>query len=328
MRSPALLVTGQNQIELGEVEIPDPGPGELLIKSELSSISPGTELRCMGGGENGGNEYPYIPGYSMLGTVQQVGAGATLPIGTRVFCSGTKKAEGAKRQWGGHVAYGIQTEKTVHLVPEGLSPESAVLTKLAAISFHGYRMVMAGALDDVLIIGLGPIGMLSSMIHQAAGANVMALDPIEARRDLAGKVGIKAFAPDDPAAKDCFPQLATVVVDSTGAPAVLPSALSWLREPAWGLDRNPRHHLIVQGSYGQNDIAVCYQEAFMREATIVVPRDTCPPDYDEVLSWCAAGKLDLAPLLSEVFAPKDAPEVYRRLLEKDPALLTAGFRWA
>jgi len=328
MKAPSLLVTGLNQIELGEVEIPEPGYGELLIQAELTAVSPGTELRAMAGKQAGTDIFPYVPGYAMLGKVATPGPGTEMHAGTRVFCNGTKKVEGVNRMWGGHVAYAVVPESSVHRVPEKVTAEDAAMAKLGAISFHGYRTVMAGALDDVVVLGLGPIGMLSALIHKAAGPRVMALDPIEARRKVAIEQGIPAFAPDDPEAKAHFPQLATVVVDSTGAPPVLRSALEWLRAPEWNRDRNPRHYLVVQGSYGNQDIALDYQEAFKREATIVVPRDSCPPDYRDVLSWCAAGKLKMAPILSGSFPPAEAPQIYQRLLEKDPELITVAFRWS
>ncbi len=327
MKSPALLVTAPNTIELSEVEIPEPDAGEVLVQAELTTISPGTELRCMAGGQEGADKYPFIPGYAMLGRVLRTGTGGEGRVGQRVFCTGTRRVEGANRVWGGHTAFAVCDAARIYHVPEGVTDENAALTRLAGISFHGYRMTLSGALDDVVVVGLGPIGMLSALIHKAAGANVMAVDPLPARCALATRLGIPSFAPNDPDARQHLPNLASVVVDSTGVPAVLPSALEWLREPTWQSDSNPRGYLVVQGSYGAKEIGVAYQDAFRREATILVPRDACPPDFRDVLAWCEAGKMDLSPLLSAIFAPTEAPDVYRRLAAKDPALITAAFRW-
>ena len=49
MKPPALFVTGTDRVELIEANIPDPGPREVIVESLYTSISPGTELRCMAG---------------------------------------------------------------------------------------------------------------------------------------------------------------------------------------------------------------------------------------------------------------------------------------
>ena len=49
MQAQAVLFRGVNEVTVEAVEIPAPGPGEVLIQTACSTVSPGTELRCLAG---------------------------------------------------------------------------------------------------------------------------------------------------------------------------------------------------------------------------------------------------------------------------------------
>jgi NADPH:quinone reductase-like Zn-dependent oxidoreductase len=51
-------------VTLEQIEIPEPGVGEVLLEVEYTLISPGTELRCRAGKQDGA-VFPFIPGYSL-----------------------------------------------------------------------------------------------------------------------------------------------------------------------------------------------------------------------------------------------------------------------
>lgn len=327
MKVPSLLVTGVNKVELGEYDLPEPGEGELLLEAELTAISPGTEMRCLEGRQAGSSEYPFIPGYSFLGRVIGRGPGTRIEEGTRVFCSGTKRAD-KKRIWGGHVARAVTPESEVYLVPDAVDARAAVLSKLAGISFHGFRLGGARSGDSVVVIGLGPIGLLSALIHTAAGCNVLAIDKLQARLEFARNLGLRAESPDGPQAREIFPNGAAFVVDSTGIPAVAKVALGWVRKLEWGLEENPSGTLILQGSYGEEDIVLPYNEAFGAELRLVVPRAMLRSDVLSVLEWCASGKLSLAPLLSKIHRPQEAQKGYDSLINREPGIITCGFDWS
>ena len=74
---------GLHRIELEEVPIPEPGPGEIRIKAACSLISRGSELGGRYTREHAVS--PDIMGYSMAGTVDALGEGvAHLETGDRV----------------------------------------------------------------------------------------------------------------------------------------------------------------------------------------------------------------------------------------------------
>jgi threonine dehydrogenase-like Zn-dependent dehydrogenase len=129
------------------------------------------------------------------------------------------------------------------------------------------------------------------------------------------------------AAHAVFPAGADVVVDATGAPAVLREAVKIGREPPWGPTLRDLPRLVIQGSYA-GDVAFDYHEAFFRAYHIVVPRNHTPFDDRAVLELMRRGKLDGNKLVSTALAPSKAPEAYRTLRDQPQQWLTVAFDWS
>jgi 3-hydroxyethyl bacteriochlorophyllide a dehydrogenase len=329
MRAKTIMFTGVNQVAVGKAEIPEPGPGEVLIWAAYTCISPGTELRCLAGKQQADMPWPFIPGYALAGTVIAAGEGTTLPVGARVFCSGTQRTTDRARLWGGHVEYAVAAESAAYRVPDGLDLREAVLAKLAAITYHGVRLSRPLPHEKVAVVGLGPIGQLAARLHALTGAQVVGADLSAARIDQARRAGLSVRSSADGLAAafaEDFPDGADVVVDSTGVSAVLAQTFALLRPSAWDRALSERPRLLVQGSY-PGDISFDYHSAFRPEVTLYFPRDQQPEDIGHVLGLMARGLLRAGDLITQVFAPEDAPEVYRTLREDKDALMTAAFRW-
>jgi 3-hydroxyethyl bacteriochlorophyllide a dehydrogenase len=321
----ALVVTAPDTYEIKPLTLRAPREREVLIEVSHTCISPGTEGRVAAGRQPGMN-LPLVPGYALVGRVTEVGPGCTTPIGAVVFAGGSQDTGSYGRGWGGHISHAICAEGDLHRVPEGLDPQVAVLCKMCAIPWHGCWLAHPRPGERCVVIGLGPIGLLSALFFRHAGAQVLAVDTNAARVARAASFGLCAEVGLD-AAKQRFPEGADVVVDATGVPAVLTQAARLLRMPAWHDRHSPRPRLVVQGSYSA-DIVCDYTEAFMREATILVPRDCVHTEYDEMLALLRRGDLPLARIISEVRRPEDAPAVYAELKRPGSDWITAVFAWA
>lgn len=327
MKARAIVFEGVGRVALRPVEIPEPGAGEVLIAAEYTVISPGTELRCLAG-KQAGAVFPFIPGYSLVGRVVARGSGSVLPIGTRVYCSGTARADVA-RTWGGQTSHAVQSESEVYPVAEGTDPAQAVLAHLAAIAYRGVRLSRPAPHETVAVIGLGAIGSLSARLFAATGARVVASDLSPFRVSLARQAGIEAFVPEGGLAEDFAKKLpggADVVVDATGHEAVLPQSLAVAKDKPWNDDAELGPRVVVQGSY-PDSFRVPYMAAFMKELSLLFPRDTQPRDVRAVLDLIARGRLPLDGIVSDVRRPEAAPETYAELTDPGAKILTAAFRW-
>lgn len=328
MHTRGLLFTAENQVSVADLSLPDPGPGEILVATAYSCISPGTELRCLAGLQIGAPPFPFIPGYALAGTVQAVGPGVSLPVGTPVFCGGTQHAS-ASHCWGGHLAHAVLAADAAVPIPQGVPLLAASAAKLAAIAYHGVRLSAPQPHESVAVIGLGPIGRLSAHLHALAGARVVATDLSPARRAQALAAGLEVVAPTPDLAhafSTVFPQGADIVVDATGAPPVLATAAALARDLPWDNLLHPPARLLLQGSYAGRP-PLPYEEIFMKELRVLVPRDCQRRDLVAVLDLMARGLLRPAEFITDAGSPDHAPAIYAQLRTTPDALVTAAFSW-
>lgn len=329
MNARTILFTGVGQVALAETQVPAPGPGEVLVQAAYTCVSPGTELRCLAGRQPGTTGWPYIPGYAMSGTVVERGPGAGLEIGARVFCAGTLRAA-HRRMWGGHISHAVLPAGEAYPLPDGLDLLSGALGNLGGIAHHGARVGGTRPGELVAVVGLGPIGQLAARCHAALGARVIAVDRSPERVALARAAGVESVEAPGSLAEALAPHLpagADVIVDATGSAAVLPQAIPLARDVPWGDEEQTATRYLVQGSYPA-DIAIPYQEAFIKQLTFMVPRSAQPRDIRAVLELAAAGRLALRDIVSDVRPPEAAPETYAELQRAPGSLLTVAFDWA
>lgn len=330
MKTTALLYTAPNTVELADVSIPDPIPGEYVVQTLLTAISPGTELRNLSG-QQPGVTYPAVGGYLNVGRIIASGAPvhthAPLADGTLVFCSGTQKVDGVSRTYGGHIAHAITT--TVYPLPANLQPKDAVLNKLAAIAYKGTRHSSPAPHESVAVVGLGPIGMLSLRTHALRGCRTIGFDVSPDRVAIARAGGHVAHVVESTllaAREKHHPAGFDVVSDATGSNAVLRQTLALFRDRPWEDPLVPGLRLLIQGSY-VGDISLPYMPAFDSEITVLFPRDNHPLDLRTALDLTSRGLLKTVDLISEFASPADAPAVYHRLASAKGPYLTAAFDW-
>jgi 2-desacetyl-2-hydroxyethyl bacteriochlorophyllide A dehydrogenase len=328
MKARAILFTAVNQVAYEPIEVPEPGPGEVLIESEYTAVSPGTELRCLAGKEAGLAPWPVIPGYAISGRVIGVGANCSIKEGTPVFCAGTQKAS-VNRAWGGHCSHAVTKESNVYVIPDHVDKLEAALVNFAAICQHGVALSKPLAHETVIVVGLGPIGQISARLHALSGARVIAVDVSPERVALAKSAGVEAVvaAPNlIDAVRAVLPDGADIVADSTGSPAVLKQSAELckvkLRDdvPCQG----PR--LLVQGSF-PDLFEVSYRAVFNAEASIIIPRSHQARDLRTSMDLLGRGKLKLRDLIGDVRSPETAPQTYQELAANKAGLLTVAFKW-
>ncbi len=218
-------------------DIPDPGPGQVLIATEASAVSAGTELaiytgihQWLGDPNRVWPKFPFIPGYSAVGRIVAVGEGITsFAAGDRVIWSGRHQSHALV-----DVADDAQTTQAmVRHIGEHVPAPVAACTMLAR--FPLTALVRSGQVlgQCVAVLGLGLIGQLTLRLFAAAGAYpLIGVDPVEHRRTLAthepGVVAVDPTAGDLSAALRAINDgvLPDIVVDATGAPNAVKTAMS------------------------------------------------------------------------------------------------------
>jgi L-iditol 2-dehydrogenase len=227
----ALILTGPNELHVGELPTPKPGRNEVLCKVDSVAIC-GTDLHIVEGKFPGRwpRAYPYTPGHEWSGVVVQLGEGAELfgwKVGDRV--AGTSHAgcgfcrmcttgrynlcdnygnEAVHRQYG-HYSQGADAEymassiKSVYKLPESISIEVGALIDTASIALHSVKRPGIQPGDTVVVVGAGPLGILTADCALALGAGTVIVTGSGERLKKAEEFGFLTvdYRSGDPAAK-------------------------------------------------------------------------------------------------------------------------------
>jgi threonine 3-dehydrogenase len=192
-----------------ELPVPEPGPGEVLVRVEAASVC-GTDLhieRWNSWAEENFGPPPLVFGHEMAGTVVARGEGATsVRIGDLVAAEShivdwtcyqcrTGRAHVCRqlRILGVHVPgsfaeYAVIPERNAW-VTEGLSAEVAALQEPMGNAVHAVFVEEVAGLS-VVVLGCGPIGLMAIAIARMAGArHVFATDLNEERLAMAERMG-------------------------------------------------------------------------------------------------------------------------------------------
>jgi len=139
----------------------------------------------------------YTPlGYSLSGTIVEVGDGATgFSVGQRVCCGGNQYATHAEYNW-------VPVNLCVP-VPDGAALDQAAFTTIASIALQAMRQSEIRLGETACVIGLGLIGQILVRLLRSAGVVVVGLDRLEARCRQAEAAGaaVCAIASDDAVAE-------------------------------------------------------------------------------------------------------------------------------
>lgn len=160
---------GPDVLEMQELDKPEPGARQLLVKVAATSVNPvDCKIRAQGG--NFGLEAPLVLGYDVSGVVAEVGEEVTMfEPGDEVFY--TSEIFGSQ---GCNAEYHAVEEDIVAHKPVNLTHEAAASIPLAG-GTAWQALMLRGALrlgDKVLIHGAGGVGSLAIQIAVAAGAQV------------------------------------------------------------------------------------------------------------------------------------------------------------
>jgi 2-desacetyl-2-hydroxyethyl bacteriochlorophyllide A dehydrogenase len=345
---------GTARIEEFEIDGSHLGSREILVATETSLISPGTEGAFFGGSianapaiyaevaaHNGpawvpeNAPYPARTGYANVGRVLAVGSTVDDSlVGKRVFTMSR------------HASLVVCDTDFFHCpVPESVDPRHAVFSRFAGVGITALRAAEAAAGDKVAVIGLGLVGNLAAQLLQVAGCDVVTFDPDPKRREMARLCGIASV--HDPATE--HPIAATrqwagdggpgsgadIVVEATGRSDLVEQAsemaglhgkivlLGSPRRPH-AMDVTPllaRVHWLAQSVLGG------LEWRFPVAAQTPRARFTMERNYRDIMGWIADGRLRVEPLITDVLPPEDCQAAFSGLRDHPDAHVGVIFDW-
>jgi len=342
MQARQAVIVEPFKVEVREVTLPDPADNQILVKTEVSGVSPGTELAVYTGTHQWLKDpnlpdwkFPFRSGYSAAGTVAAVGAKVT----------GWKEGERVSFP-GNHASAELLTigheRGRLWKMPDALSFEKAAL---AAILRYGMGASIRAGLTlgrSAAVLGLGMIGQCALRCLLAAGANpVVGIDSVTMRREAAKKAGADFVL--DPSASDIKTQLhnalgakgVEIVADATGVPDAIPVAMSLACDGGQVVvvgsprgkakdvnfyDDLHRRYIEVTGAHGN----MLFEAAHTRLAGAW--------DIDKAQTWLLASlaknRINLDGLITHEIRPEQLGTIYDGLLNKKEEYLGAIVRWS
>ena len=200
-----IVFTGNRTLEVREILIPEPGPGEVRIKVMASGIC-GSDLHVW----RGDQKMEQIGGHEPCGIVDAVGSDMLrLKVGDRVTvhhhqgcgscpaCAGgevvlcTNKLLSGVQIGGSFAPYCLARERACIPLPDSVSfIDGAFMACVGGTAYGAYKRMVPWPWQSVAIFGLGPVGLSCALVGKALGLRVVGMDIFPERRAAAEHCGL------------------------------------------------------------------------------------------------------------------------------------------
>jgi len=174
-------------LRVEEVDRPEPGPGEVRVRIEVSGINP-TDWKSRAGATPRPIDGFQIPHHDGAGVIDKVGEGVDPGrVGERVWTW----LAAAGRPWGTAAQWSVLPERQAVRLPDGASSELGASLGVPAMTAH--RCLFAdGPVDGKTVLvagGAGAVGHFAIELARHAGARVITTVSGPAKAELAARAG-------------------------------------------------------------------------------------------------------------------------------------------
>lgn len=291
--------------KLRVVEVPDPlaRPGHVVVRTEVSLISAGTERMVVDFAQKSlvskararpdlvrktldklrrdgpvatvrsvlaRLDEPLPLGYSATGVVTEIGAGleGIFHVGQRVAMAGAGVAN--------HAELSLVPRNLLAPVPDNVPADHAAFGTLAAVALHGIRNLSPGLGDIVCVIGAGLIGLIAVRLLVLQGVRVVVLDFDSRRLEIARQFGAELALSSDSDVDGSVRMLS----NGRGVDGILITAADESNAPLVQAARvtRDRARVVLVGKTGTDFPFADYMK---RELSIIVSRSYGPGRYDD-----------------------------------------------
>jgi L-iditol 2-dehydrogenase len=286
------------------------GDGEVLLALRGCGLC-GSDIAKIVAPETPG---PAVFGHELVGTVVEVGAGVDelapgdrvvaahhVPCGDCHYCrrgshSMCRAFKASNLDPGGFAEHvrvpAANVRHATFRLPPHVPDETASFVEPLACCLRAVRRAGVEAGDTVAVVGLGSIGCLFVQLVRRAGASVVGVDPIPARRQLGARAGAEVGEGAEALARlrdRSQGRGADLVIVTGGGAAVVPWAAEALR------DGGVLHFFAGGGGEG---LPIPLERLYHRELTISATYSSSPADLQEAFKLLATGQVVVDGLLT------------------------------
>lgn len=316
------------QMEVTEVDTPDIGPDEILVKVGANTIC-GTDVRIFRGEKTKGIPLPTILGHEMAGYVHKVGqhvrgyeVGAAVAMAPVIAChhcfycqNGMENVCPNQKIVGYDVNGGLSeyvripadavAAGNLFVAQKDLPSEYLALAEPLACCVNGHHRSRIHLNSTVLIMGSGPIGLFHLQLSLLAGARaVIVSDPSAPRRAVASNFG--AHITVDPTAED----LSSIVSEVTGGlgvdSVIICIGLPMLVNNALNMARQGGCVNIFAGLAGKGWAEIESNLIHYKELEVTGSANSRRADYQTALQLIESGRIKVEAMVTDRFPLRSA----------------------
>lgn len=300
----AVVTSFTAPFEIQERDIPEPGPGEILVHIEACGLCH-TDIHAAHGDWPVKPALPIVPGHEGVGVIEKLGDGVTTrSVGERVALPWLGYACGECRYCvdgretlcesqhntgysvdGGFAEYAVANARFAVLVPDGVSSlDAAPLTCAGVTTYKALKVANIVPTERVAVFGIGGLGHLAVQYARILGGSVIAVDVEQPKLELARELGAEHLvnaAEVDPIAAIQALGGADVALVLAASPKVFEQAFS-------SLSRGGR--LICVALPAEQEMKISIFETVLKGLSIIGSIVGTRQDLAEVFALHAAGR--------------------------------------
>jgi L-iditol 2-dehydrogenase len=335
----ALLLSKYNHLEITDLAVPTPGPGEILVNVAACGIC-GSDVHGYDG-SSGRRIPPIVMGHEAAGRVARVGPqvskwseGDRVTFDSTIFCGSCpycargevnlcdrRQVLGVScsdyRCAGAFAEYVIVPERIVHRLPDALSFAEAAMLEAVAVAVHAVSLSHISRGDQALVLGAGMIGLLSLQALHAAGCSSVYVADVDASRlKLAKEVG--ATATFLGSGEDLISEIlrltngtgVDVAFEAVGIDATVRAAVQSVRKGGT---------VTLVGNITP-EVTLPLQRVVTRQIRL---QGSCASagEYPQAIELLTSGATRVKPLISAIAPLEDGPRWFERLHSREPNLM-------
>lgn len=304
---------------------------QAIVRKKYTLISPGTELACLSGGESW-FPMPSVPGYAAVSEIVELSPDvAEYKVGDIVF------------HYGNHSLYETTTTDGVFLkVPDELDLSWVPFTRMATVAMTALRVSAIELGDSVAVTGLGLVGNMASQLAGLQGASVIGIDLSTERLEIAARCGVEHSILGNAEAGERVKALTggdgvSTLIEATGVPQLAVEGVTWIAK--YGeliLLGSPRGEYsynvteLLNSVHLDNRGCVTFKGAHEWRFPIEPDRfvkHSLVRNSLIVFRLMLQERLRIAPLISHMLPPEEAPSAYEGLRNNKDEYLGTLFRW-
>ncbi|MCL1819962.1 MAG: alcohol dehydrogenase catalytic domain-containing protein [Oscillospiraceae bacterium] len=319
---------GPKDLRLVDAPIPEPNPGFVRVKVRASGIC-GSDKWIWSVTE----PTDVVAGHEVAGEIDKLGEGVTsFAVGDRVMinnvggcgvCPACRAGEfvfcpswdGSRDVNNGLGEYLVAPARNCMKLLPGLDfIDGALIPDNWGTPYSNIKCGQVGIGKDVLVNGCGPIGQAAVSLCKMLGAYVIAVDPVEYRRQMALKNGAdRAFSPEE------LPDAARKVSDGLGVHTVLECSGNGNAYPNCLNSLRIGGRLIAVGEHA--NFSVCSSDLIRRSLGIAASWYSTMQSAAEIMQMALSGRINLRSFLTHTIKLEDVPGMFGSIMNCDEGIV-------